>query len=325
MAHDLPIPLSLKPMEAKPVDDLPRGKGWLFEPKYDGFRCIAFREGEKVELQSRKQKSLNRFFPEVTAGLARLKADRFVVDGELVIPGQSFQTLQLRLHPAASRIKELSGKFPARLIVFDLLADESGSLVADPFRERRKALKAFVKTAGQHQVIVLSKAVQSHSAARKWLSQRSHSLDGIVAKPLDQPYWAGERIMRKFKVWHTVDAVLAGYYEDEATGKIDSLLFGLYDDDGLLHYVGHSRVYYDAAEIAKMLERLKGRTGFTGRTARGTSRWTDKTKKMVPLGPELVGELSADHISGGQFRHGSRLLRWRTDKAPQDCRMDQIR
>jgi ATP-dependent DNA ligase len=325
VARDLPIPLSLKPMEAEPVDDLPRGKGWLFEPKYDGFRCIAFRNGEKVDLQSKKQKSLNRFFPEVASGLARLKADRFVVDGELIIPGQSFETLQLRLHPAASRIKELSGKFPARLIVFDLLADESGSLVANPFWERREALKAFVKTAGQHQAIVLSKAVRSHSAARKWLSQRGRGFDGIVAKPLDQPYWAGERIMRKFKVWHTVDAVLAGCYEDQATGKIDSLLFGLYDDDGLLHYVGHSRVYDDAAEIAKMVERLKDGTGFTGRTAGGTSRWTGKAKKMVPLGPGLVAELSADHISGGQFRHGSRLLRWRSDKTPEDCRMDQIR
>jgi ATP-dependent DNA ligase len=321
----LPVPLSLKPMEAEPVEELPRGRGWLYEPKYDGFRCLAFRDGDKVDLQSKKQKSLNRFFPEVVAGLARLKPERFVLDGELVIPGQPFETLQLRLHPASSRVVELSGKFPARLIVFDLLADESGSLIAKPFRERRGTLKAFVKAAGEHRVLVLSKAVRSHAATRKWLSRRGHGLDGIVAKPLDQPYRAGERTMRKYKVWHTVDAVLAGYYEDEATGTIDSLLFGLYGDDGLLHFVGHSRVYDDAAEIARLLEPLKGGTGFTGRTPGGKSRWTGKVQKLVRLEPRLVAELSADHISGGQFRHGSRLIRWRTDKAPEECRMDQIR
>ena len=242
MATDLTIPLSLKPMEAEPVDDLPKGN-WLYEPKYDGFRCLAFRNGDKVDLQSKKQKSLNRFFPEVAAGLAGLKADRFVLDGELVIPGQSFETLQLRLHPAASRIAGLSGKFPARLVVFDLLADDNRSLIERPFSERRAALKAFVEAVGQNQTIVLSKAARSAATARKWLSQAG--LDGIVAKPLDQPYRPGERAMRKFKVWHTVDAVLAGYYEDEATGNIDSLLFGLYGDDGLLHFVGHSRVYDD--------------------------------------------------------------------------------
>ena len=319
-----PVPLSLKPMEAEPVDELPRGSGWLYEPKYDGFRCLAFRDGAHVDLQSKRQRSLNRFFPEVASGLARLSADRFVLDGELVIPGQPFETLQLRLHPAASRVAELSGKFPARLIVFDLLADESGSLIDKPFAERREALKAFIRGTGGPWVILLSRATRSVATARRWLG--SKGLDGIVAKPLDQPYRAGERVMRKFKVWHTVDAVLAGYYEDAETGKIDSLLFGLYDDDdGLLHYVGHSRVYGDAAEIAKLLAPLKGGQGFTGRAPAGKSRWTGKVQKMVRLDPKLVAELSADHISGGQFRHGSRLIRWRTDKAPEDCTMDQIR
>jgi ATP-dependent DNA ligase len=248
-----------------------------------------------------------------------LPPDRFVLDGEPVIPGQSFETLQLRLHPAASRAAKLTREFPAWLIVFDLLAFGSSKLTGKPLAERREALEALVKGVGGNKVLVLSKATRSIATARRWLG--SEGLDGIMAKPLDQPYRPGERTMRKFKVWHTVDAVLAGYYEDEATGTIDSLL----GDDGLLHFVGHSRIYSDAAEMAKLLEPLKGGSGFTGRSPGGKSRWTGKAQKMVRLDPMLVAELSADHISGGQFRHGSRLIRWRPDKAPEDCTMEQIR
>jgi ATP-dependent DNA ligase len=194
----LPVPLSLKPMEAEPVKELPRGSGWLYEPKYDGFRCLAFRDRDQVELQSKKQKSLNRFFPEVAAGLARLRVERFVLDGELVIPGQSFETLQLRLHPAASRISELSGKFPVRLMVFDLLAFGNARLTEKPLSERREALKSFVRTAGQRRVLVLSKATRTAATPRHWLAEEK-GLDGIVAKRLDQPYRAGERAMFKYR------------------------------------------------------------------------------------------------------------------------------
>ena len=207
--------------------------------------------------------------------------------------------------------------------MFDLLAYGNARLTSKPFSERREALKAFVKAAGGPRTIVLSKATRSAATARKWLFEAK--LEGMVAKPLDQPYRPGERTMRKFKVWHTVEAVLAGYYEDQATGTIASLLFVLYGEDGLLHFVGHSRVYDGTAEIAKLLEPLMGGTGFTGRLPGSKSRWTGKSQKMIRLDPVLVAELSADHISGGQFRHGSRLLRWRTDKAPQDCSMDQLR
>ena len=304
MAPDLPIPLSLKPMEAEPVDDLPRGKGWLYEPKYDGFRCLAFRDGDKIDLQSKKQKSLNRFFPEVVAGLARLKADRFVLDGELVIPGQSFETLQLRLHPAASRIAELSGKFPARLVVFDLLAYGSSKLVRKTLFRTARSVEGFREGCRQQRVIVLSKAARSAATARTGC--RKPGLDGIVAKPLDQPYRPGERTMRKFKVWHTVDAVLAGYYEDEATGTIDSLLFGLYGEDGLLHFVGHSRVYNDAAEIAKLLEPLKGGTGFTGRrrAARADGqarprRWSGSNPGSSPNSAPIISAAGSSGTARG--------------------------
>ena len=210
--------------------------------------------------------------------------------------------------------------------MFDLLADDSGSLVERPFSERREALKAFVKAAGQ-QIIVLSKATRSATTARKWLSEVGKGLDGIVAKRLDQPYRPGERTMRKFKVWHTVDAVLAGYYEDEATGGIDSLLFGLYDEEGwspaLRRPFASLRRCWRDREVLEQAQ--DGRGGFTGRSPGGKSRWTGKAQKMIRLKPVLVAELSADHISGGQFRHGSRLLRWRTDKAPDDCRMEHMR
>jgi len=260
----------------------------------------------------------------VRVARAAVKDGHFVLDGELVIPGESFETLQLRLHPAASRVAKLSVQSPAQLIVFDLLATREQVLADRPFSERRAALERFIREAARsNPVLRLSQATPYAAAARRWVAEEGRGLDGIMAKPLDQPYRGGERAMRKFKVWHTVDAVLAGYYEDEATGTVDSLLFGLYGDDGLLHFVGHSRVYHDAAEIAKLLEPLRGAGGFTGRSPGGKSRWNGKTQKMIRLTPMLVAELSADHISGGQFRHGSRLIRWRTDKAPQDCTMDQ--
>ena len=207
--------------------------------------------------------------------------------------------------------------------MFDLLVDESGLLMEKHFSERREAIKAFVKAAGEPPLIVLSKATRSAATARKWLT-KGGGLDGIVAKRLDEPYRPGERVMQKYKVWHTVDAVLAGYYEGDLPGSIDSLLFGLYGDDGLLHFVGPSRVYGDSAEIAKLLNPLEGEGGFTGRRPGKKNRWSGKPQKFVPLRPVLVAELSADLISGGQFRHGSRLLRWRTDKAPEDCMMDQL-
>src|SRR5689334_6843978 len=198
----LDVPLSLQPMEAIPVDDLPAGDGWLFEPKYDGFRCILFRDADAVELQSRRQRPLGRYFPEIIDAARHLPIKRFVFDGELIIPDQPFDTLQLRLHPAASRVQLLSRQHPAQVVVFDLLADEHGrSLVDHLFSDRRAALEAAFQHFGSNSCFVLSKATTARATARGWLKRLGHGLDGIVAKRLDQPYRPGERAMQKYKLW----------------------------------------------------------------------------------------------------------------------------
>lgn len=323
-ARALPVPLSLPSMESETVEDLPTGPGWLYEPKHDGFRCLAFRNGESVRLQSRRQKPLERFFPELTAGLGALAVERFVLDGEIVIPGAPFDTLQLRLHPAASRIAKLAQEHPAVLIAFDLLADENGrSLLETPFEERRAALERMMKAAGRSPVLRLSTATRSAATARSWLGREG--LDGIMAKRLDLPYRPGERAMLKFKQWKTVDCVVGGLYWKEGTRRVDSLLLGLYDEDGRLNYVGRARAGADGAALTARLTPLIGGEGFTGRAPGGKNRWSGRERQPVPLRPVLVAEVSADHITGDYMRHGARLLRWRDDKAPESCTMDQIR
>jgi len=315
-------PLSTRPMEAEPVDELPRGEGWQYEPKYDGFRCIAFRNGAKVDLQSKNQKPLGRYFPEIVEAMAALPIDRCALDGEIVIPGD-FETLQLRLHPAAKRVAMLAKQHPARLIAFDLLADEKGSRLKHAFGERRAALEELFKRVGRNGTVQLGKATTVRTTAQKWLGQKG--LDGIVAKRLDLPYRPGERVMQKFKLWKTVDCVVGGMYLKEGTERIDSILLGLYDEQGRLNYVGRSRVTKDAAEIGRLLKPIIGGKGFTGRAPGGVSRWSGKERKPIPLQPILVAEVSADHITAEHMRHGARLMRWRTDKRPEDCTMDQVR
>lgn len=309
-------------MEAEPIDRLPVGDHWIYEPKYDGFRCLAFRDGDGIDLQSKNERPLNRYFPDLAEALLKLRPRRYVLDGEIIIPGESFEVLQLRLHPAQSRAATLAAQYPAQLIAFDLLADEGGSLASEPFETRRAALERFIKAAGKTSALILSDATRSAETAKRWIGQKG--LDGIVAKRLDIPYRPGERAMRKYKVWKSVDAVLAGMYLDPVTGQIDSLLFGLYDEAGKLNFVGHSRVTKEAAETRQALKEIEGGPGFTGRSPAAMNRWTRVKRKFVPVRPALVAELSADHISGGYMRHGARLVRWRTDKDPRDCTMDQI-
>jgi ATP-dependent DNA ligase len=329
----LPIKPPFPPMEALLVKDIPRGKDWQYEPKWDGFRCIAFRDGKTVELQSKSGQSLGRYFPEIVEAVMNVKATRFVIDGELIITikGEpSFDDLLQRIHPAVSRVAKLSRETPARLIVFDLLVDEPGKAIFEqPLAKRRQKLESFAKKyLARDATIELSPETRDSSIALEWLSDSSVRLDGVIAKRLDLPYRSGERDgMQKVKKLRTADCVIGGF-RYASTGKVvGSLLLGLYDDDGLLHHVGFTASFNAAEkkELTKKLEALIKAPGFTGNKPGGPSRWsTKKTSEWEPLATKLVAEVQYDHFTGGRFRHGTRFLRWRPDKKPRQCGFDQL-
>jgi ATP-dependent DNA ligase len=329
-----PLPTDLAPMEATSVDEIPEGDLWQYEPKWDGFRCLAFRDGDDVDLRSKAGQPLGRYFPDIVAAVSSIDARRFVLDGEIVVPAGSvlsFDDLLLRLHPAASRVKKLAEATPAWLVVFDLLANAGGdSLIERPLSERRPALEAFAKKHFEKAGAVrLSPATTQLSAAKKWFGAAGTSLDGLIAKRLDSPYASGERTgMVKIKPYRTADCVIGGFRYAEKGKVVGSLLLGLYDDQGLLHHVGFCSGLKTAERpaLTKKLERFKGGSGFTGKAPGGPSRWsTKRSTEWVPLEPKLVVEVSYDHVSSGRFRHGTSLLRWRPDKAPEQCTMEQIR
>jgi len=320
-------------MEAESVPALPAGHEWQYEPKWDGFRCLAFRDGESVRLQSKAGKPLGRYFPDVVEALGALSARRFVLDGEIVIPVDgrlSFDELLLRVHPAASRVRTLVDAHPARLVVFDLLVDERGrSLVALPLAERRVRLAAFARRYfARRRAIVLSQASRRVSTARAWLAGGGGDLDGVVAKRLDLPYRSGERDgMVKVKRRRTADCVVGGYRYASKGGGIGSLLLGLYDREGRLDHVGFcsSLPAPERRGLREKLERLRRSPGFTGRAPGGPSRWsTERSAQWEPLAARLVVEVEYDHVSSGRFRHGTRFLRWRPDKAPTQCTVEQL-
>jgi ATP-dependent DNA ligase len=320
-------------MEAQVVDEIPAGPGWQYEPKWDGFRCLAFRDRDHVELQSKNGRSLTRYFPEVAAYLRALPAPSFVLDGEIVIPVDrrlSFDDLLQRIHPAASRVERLARERPAVLIVFDLLVDASGgSLIARPLRERRQRLEAFAdRVLRRRDDVRLSPATQDAAQARAWLGMAGTTLDGIVAKRLDLSYQSGERTgMQKVKRRRTVDCVVGGFRFASGAPVVGSLLLGLYADDGLLHHVGFTSGFPAATRKAlrARLEPLIEPPGFTGRAPGGPSRWsTERSADWQPLAPRLVVEVSYDHFTGDRFRHGARFLRWRPDKAPRQCTFAQV-
>jgi ATP-dependent DNA ligase len=323
------VPLDTPPMEARLVDAIPDGPGWQFEPKWDGFRCLAFRDGADVALMSKSGKPLGRYFPEVVAMLSALPGDAFVVDGELILPSGdslSFAALQARLHPAASRVAKLSSETPAKLILFDCLQLGEQVLLGEPLHRRRAALERFFAKAGSEDLL-LSPATTECSVAEDWLARSGDALDGIVAKRRDEPYRPGERAMAKRKLRRTADCVVGGFRYGAAGGEVGSLLLGLYDAAGKLDHVGFI-AGMDAGfrrELTPQLEALRGESAFTGSAPGGPSRWSrGKNIDWVPLRPEFVAEVAYDQVTGNRLRHGAQFVRWRPDKAPRQCTLDQL-
>ncbi|MER9581275.1 ATP-dependent DNA ligase [Mesorhizobium sp. M0276] len=331
MSGDFALPLDTPPMEAKAVDEIPEGEGWQYERKWDGFRCLAFRQGEAVDLRAKSGKPLGRYFPELVATLMELPSPRFVADGEIVVSvaGKlSFAALQMRLHPAATRIRKLSVETPADLILFDMLCDEHGELITNrTLKERRAALEDFVASADRKNIL-LSHATRDVSEAHSWLSDAGHgSTDGVVAKRLDEPYRPGMRSMVKVKRLRSADCVVGGFRYLNDSSQVGSLLLGLYDEAGKLDHVGFTSTIANdhRAELTRKLEAMREPPGFTGKAPGGPSRWsTERSSEWEPVRPELVVEVRFDHVTGDRFRHGTKFLRWRPEKAPEQCTFEQI-
>jgi ATP-dependent DNA ligase len=318
-------------MEAQLADGLPDGAGWQFEPKWDGFRCLAFRAGGEIDLRAKSGKTLARYFPDMVALLADLAPDRFVLDGELLIPlGRrlSFEALQLRLHPAASRVAKLAAESPAILVLFDMLVTPDNRALLDaPLIRRRAALEEFHAALGDTARLRLSPATRDRRQAERWLAQGGGALDGVIAKQLDLPYLSGERAMIKVKRRRTADCVVGGFRYAGNSKLVGSLLLGLYDAAGKLDHVGFTSTLTndERPALTKRLERLIAPPGFTGAAPGGPSRWnTARSGAWQPLKPTLVVEVRYDQVTGGRFRHGTKLLRWRPDKAPAQCTFAQI-
>lgn len=319
------------PMEARLVDKLPDGPGWQFEPKWDGFRCVAYKDGSKVELQAKSGKSLSRFFPEIVTSIGSAPFKRFTIDGELIIEidgKASFDALQMRLHPAASRIAKLAREMPARLMAFDCLRDKSGRSVADSeLQRRRQSLESLIAGFSGEERIELTRYTTDRRVALRWLNGGLSGIDGVIAKRRDAPYVPGERTMLKVKRIRTADCVVGGFRYEAAKKVVGSLLLGLFDKSGKLHHVGFTSAISndEKPKLTKALEKLIAPPGFTGDALGAPSRWsTGRSAEWQPLKPELVAEVSYDHVTGRRFRHGTRFIRWRPDKSPTQCTFAQI-
>jgi ATP-dependent DNA ligase len=311
----LPLKPPIEPQLARSGKELPLGDQWAYEPKFDGFRAIAFVDGDQFTIQSRSGKPLERYFPEL-----RFPPGRYVVDGEIVIDAedgqQDFGALQQRIHPAESRINMLAEQTPARYVAFDLLARDDDELLALSFAERRAALEELVRAG-----IDLTPLTRDPDGTADWLRDG----EGVVAKELGAPYRPGQRKgMVKVKRVRTIDAVVVGYRPGKEEGTVGSLILGLYDGGGDLHVVGHSSGLR-AAEKRDLVGRLEPYE--TGDRGRGDpSRWqSERELEWISLRPELVVEVTFDHASGGRIRHGTKILRWRDDKPPADCRLEQMK
>lgn len=324
------LPLDFAPMEARAAPSLPEGTGWQYEPKWDGFRCLAHKAADRVELRAKSGKPLTRYFPEVLEHLRGFTAARCVLDGELIVETAettSFESLQMRLHPAQSRIAKLSKATPATFMVFDLLVDVDGTRMLEAaLRQRRQRLDELLATAPAG--LRLSPATLDIHVARRWLAEAGHGrFDGVIAKRCRSAYLSGERAMVKVKPSHTADCVVGGFRYDKAGALVASLLLGLYDSEGRLNHVGFTSSIKASEKpgLTQRLEALRQPPGFTGTAPGGPSRWaTERSAQWVPLRPELVVEVAFDQVSGARFRHGTQLVRWRPDKAPRQCTVEQI-
>jgi ATP-dependent DNA ligase len=322
----------LLPMEALLVGRLPEGKEWRYEPKWDGFRCLAFKRQRGVTLRSKSGKSMERYFPDIVGVLRKLPAKEFVLDGELLVKGAggySFSDLQMRLHPAASRVKMLAEKQPATFVIFDILeTDKGANVLSEPFSKRRQELEHFYsRYCSKETAITLSPQTDSVAEAVKWLDSSGWYIDGIVAKSTTAVYAPGERVMQKYKPIRTADCVVGGFRYAKDSREVGSLLLGLYDKEGRLNHVGFTSgiAKADKPSLTKTLETLIHEPGFTGTAPGGPSRWsTERSTQWKPLSPKLVVEVSFDHVTDDRFRHGTRLLRFRPDKTPRQCTMEQL-
>jgi ATP-dependent DNA ligase len=361
----LPLQPPYPPAEARSAKELPQESGWLYEPKWDGFRCLAFRQGDTIVLQSKAGQPLTRYFPEIVIALSAWPARKFVLDGEIIIrsgAGLDFDALLQRIHPAASRVQRLSQETPATYMIFDLLVDAKGkSLAASPLSARRMALQEFASANKKTMPrISLSPASADFATAKKWMREGAASgWDGVVAKRLDCEYKSGERTgMVKIKRIRTADCVVGGFRwargkssatEDSAARnsrngakqdskqnnkkrpneEVGSLLLGLYNRKGELDHIGFSASFTreERSKLKSVLKPLMGGAGFSGKAPGGPSRWTRDARdtEWFPLKPKLVGEFQYDHFSGGRFRHGTKFLRWRPEKRPRQCTMEQVR
>lgn len=326
-----PLQVPLEPMEASRAERLPGGGGWLYEPKWDGFRAVLFRAGGAVVIQSRSKRDLTRFFPEVAAAARALPEPSFVLDGELVIEREGrlqFDALLLRMHPAESRIRRLAQETPAQFAAFDLLEWSGRSYLGQPLEVRRRALERFFAPLGAPNGFLLSPQTRDPGVAAQWLKGlAAHGFDGVMAKRSDAPYRAGLRdAMVKVKRVRSADCVVGGYRLQTGSRLVGALLLGLYDAQGLLHHVGMCAAFQDDERRAlrEKLAPLAGGAGFTGR-APGPSRWSrGRDTAYVALRPELVCEVSYDTFSQQRFRHGTQFLRWRPDKPARECTFTQV-
>jgi ATP-dependent DNA ligase len=316
-------------MEALLAAELPEGDGWQYEPKWDGFRCLARRDGGEVTLTSKSGKPLGRYFPDVVEMIGGLKDRDFLLDGELIIPvgdALSFDALQLRLHPAESRVRKLAAEHPAELMLFDLLELGGKDLLAQPLAKRREELERFFAR-NLAPRLHLSPVTHDRRTAMKWLERSGGALDGVIAKRTALEYRSGERAMVKVKQQRTADCVVGGFRYAEKKKEVGSLLLGLYDGEGLLNHVGFTSAIAakDRPALTAKLEKLIHPPGFTGNAPGGPSRWnSERSMAWEPVKPVLVAEVRYDQVTGRRFRHGTGFVRWRPDKDPRQCTFDQL-